>query len=128
MGRGQYDRAAARAKRNYVQATSVETISLGVAAGQEAAGLASPWAGEMQMRKDQTYTVTPAELANAEYLRRVAVGTSFERPSFPYENTVKIGAQVLNPHGQPVTQADYDALVAKYDRLLRLCQTHGLMI
>lgn len=35
---------------------------------------------------------------------------------------------VVNGYGQPVSQADYDALVAKYDRLLRLCQTHGLMI
>lgn len=35
---------------------------------------------------------------------------------------------ILDLHQQPVTQAAYDALVTQRDRLLRLCQTHGLMV
>lgn len=42
--------------------------------------------------------------------------THYARPGFPYENPT-----VLNTRGEPLTQAEYDKLV-------RLCQTHGLLI
>lgn len=46
----------------------------------------------------------------------------------PKQFTVVPTSLILDQHQQPVTQAAYDALVTQRDRLLRLCQTHGLMV
>lgn len=46
----------------------------------------------------------------------------FVRPAWPYLNAPAKGTD-----GMDVSQEAYDALVAERDRLLRLCQAHGLM-
>lgn len=102
MPRGQYDRAAAKARREGTTSRLPDDYKFGqwsnMKLGQQmsdAQALASHpnWDGRFQ----------PVKL----------------------ENPV---ISIVDAHGQPVSQADYDALLNQRDRLLRLCQTHGLMV
>jgi hypothetical protein len=95
MGRGQYDRAAAKAKREQ---------------GGDDCRLAGAIDAE---RKFGSFTLPPAGTEMP-----IRAPHTFARPGYPYLNTPET---IVNAAGQPVTQADYDKLV-------RLCQTHGLMI
>lgn len=79
----------------------------------------------MARRTNQTVRRPTDWSAVADAEPMVTPPPSFAKPAFPYENTAK---PVLNPFGQPITQAAFDALQAENDRLKRLCQTHGLMI
>lgn len=92
MGRGQYDRAAAKAKRDDAMLSHMADVHL-------------PPAKEFATLD-----------ADAKFY------------TFAGSKLIASVTPLVNGYGQPVSQADYDALVTKYDRLLRLCQTHGLMI